>query len=138
MASTYVFGTLLTANGSLKQLNIMALSGVGINIALNLILIPSKGAEGAAIATVSTQTFTALWQIFLTLKIFKLNVVSRDLIRMVIFTLSLFVAFFMIEQFFTNNYLKILFYFIFGTISLFSLKLINLKELFIIIKSKSV
>lgn len=138
MASTYVFGTLLTANGSLKELNIMALSGVGINIALNLILIPSKGAEGAAIATVSTQTFTALWQIFLTLKIFKLNVVSRDLIRMVIFTLSLFVAFFMIEQFFSNNYFKILSYFIFGTISLFSLKLINLKELFIIIKSKSV
>ena len=138
MASTYVFGTLLTANGSLKQLNIMALSGVGINIALNLILIPSKGAEGAAIATVSTQTFTALWQIFLTLKIFKLKVVSRDLIRMVIFTLSLFVAFFMIEQFFSNNYFKIFSYFIFGTISLFSLKLINLKELFIIIKSKSV
>jgi hypothetical protein len=28
ISTTYIFGTLLTANGSLKQLNIMALAGM--------------------------------------------------------------------------------------------------------------
>lgn len=40
IAMTYIFGTLLTANGSLKQLNIMAFSGMVLNVVLNLILIP--------------------------------------------------------------------------------------------------
>jgi len=39
IATTYIFGTLLTANGSLKQLNLMAGAGVILNISLNLILI---------------------------------------------------------------------------------------------------
>lgn len=137
MATTYVFGTLLTANGSLKQLNIMALSGVGINIILNLILIPTKGAEGAAIATFSTQTFTALWQIVLTLKIFRLNILPREIVRLLLFTLSLFVVFFSIEQFLSNNFIGILLYFMLGVLSLFALKLINLRELFLLVKSKS-
>lgn len=136
MATTYVFGTLLTANGSLRQLNIMALSGVGINIILNLILIPSKGAEGAAIATFSTQAFTALWQIVLTLKIFNLRILPKELIRMVTYTLSLFVAFFAIDQFLTSNFMRILLYFALGITSLFALQLINLKELFKLLKTK--
>jgi O-antigen/teichoic acid export membrane protein len=37
---TYIFGTLLTANGNLKLLNIIAASGVVINVSVNLILIP--------------------------------------------------------------------------------------------------
>jgi hypothetical protein len=40
LSTTYVFGTLLTANGSLKQLNLVAAAGVVINILLNLIIIP--------------------------------------------------------------------------------------------------
>ena len=40
MCTTYIFGTLLTANGNLKALNIMASFGVVINITLNLLLIP--------------------------------------------------------------------------------------------------
>jgi O-antigen/teichoic acid export membrane protein len=39
IASTYIFGTLLTANGNLKQLNLMAASGMCINFALNLLII---------------------------------------------------------------------------------------------------
>ena len=39
ISTTYIFGTLLTANSNLKQLNIMALTGILINLTLNLILI---------------------------------------------------------------------------------------------------
>ena len=40
IATTYIFGSLLTANGNLKQLNLMAFGGMLINIILNLVLIP--------------------------------------------------------------------------------------------------
>src|SRR5690554_7107006 len=40
LSLSHVFGTLLTANNSLRLLNRMALIGIGVNIGLNLILIP--------------------------------------------------------------------------------------------------
>lgn len=60
ISSVYVFGTLLTANGSLKALNLIAVSGVLINIVLNFMLIPQYQAMGATIATVFTQSLVAL------------------------------------------------------------------------------
>lgn len=73
VSMTYVFGTLLTANGSLKYLNIMAFGGFVLNVILNLILIQTHGVEGAAIATLLTQTVTALAQIIIAFRIFKFN-----------------------------------------------------------------
>jgi len=57
LSLNYVFGTLLTAAGSMKRMNIIALGGLALNLPLNFWLIPIKGAEGAAMATVLTQTF---------------------------------------------------------------------------------
>lgn len=65
---TYIYGTLLTANGSLKALNIMAFGGLIFNFVLNVILIQSQYAFGAAIATLCTQVLTAIVQIILTYK----------------------------------------------------------------------
>ena len=50
ISCNYIFGTLLTANGSLKSLNILAVFGIIINIFLNLFLIPKSGSVGAAFA----------------------------------------------------------------------------------------
>jgi len=63
MCTTLLFGTVLTANGNLKFLNITAGVGILVNISLNAILIPLYGAQGAAIATVSTQSAVALVQV---------------------------------------------------------------------------
>ncbi len=73
IGTTYIFGTLLTANGSIKQLNLMALGGVVLNVLLNLILIPRYQALGAAYASVSTQLFTGVTQLVLALIIFRLK-----------------------------------------------------------------
>jgi len=73
IATTYIFGTLLTANGSLKQLNIMAFSGMVLNVILNLILIPRLQAYGSAYASLSTQLFTGAAQLILALVIFRLK-----------------------------------------------------------------
>ncbi len=59
IASTYVFGTLLTARGDMKSLNLISLLGLLLNFGLNFFLIPKKMAEGAALATLITQIFVA-------------------------------------------------------------------------------
>jgi len=71
ISSVYIFGTLLTANGNLKQLNIVALSGMILNVVLNLVLIPRFQAVGAAVASLCTQFLTAGAQILLAHYIFK-------------------------------------------------------------------
>lgn len=55
ISGSYIYGTLLGAKGSLRIMNLIALSGVLVNVLLNLLLIPQKGAAGAAAATCMTQ-----------------------------------------------------------------------------------
>lgn len=52
----YVYSTLLTANGSLKVLNLLAGAGVILNLSLNFYLIPLFRAEGGALTSLITQT----------------------------------------------------------------------------------
>lgn len=82
---SYIFGTLLTANGNLRQMNIMALSGIGINLVLNLIFIPNFFAFGSAVASITTQFFTALAQVFIAKKVFHFKINKRLLIALVFF-----------------------------------------------------
>ena len=85
LSTTYVFGTLLTANGSLKQLNLVAAAGVVINILLNLIIIPRFQATGAACTSLCVQTVTALAQYFLCEKIFHLKLGWRYWVHLIAF-----------------------------------------------------
>lgn len=67
----YIYGTLLTANADLKLLNIIALTGLGVNIVMNVLLIPRFGAFGAALATMVTQLFCGLYQMVVVVKKFR-------------------------------------------------------------------
>jgi O-antigen/teichoic acid export membrane protein len=86
---TCIFGTLLTANGNLKQLNIMAFSGILINLILNFILIPKFQAMGSAIASLITQFLTGLFQVYLSYKVFKFKVNKRLLLALLLFIVGL-------------------------------------------------
>lgn len=59
-----VYSTLLTANGNLKIMIRIAIVGVIINMGLNLFIIPTYYAEGAAIVACITQTAVALGYLF--------------------------------------------------------------------------
>lgn len=63
ITATYVYGTLLTANGSLRQLNLFAAGALAVNVTVNLIVIPRYGAVGSAVASVTTQSVMAITQI---------------------------------------------------------------------------
>jgi O-antigen/teichoic acid export membrane protein len=62
MAGTIIYGTLLTANGNLKVLNLTSAIALIINILLNFLLIPHYQAFGAAIACLVTQLFAGFSQ----------------------------------------------------------------------------
>jgi len=85
ISSTYIFGTLLTANGNLKQLNIMASAGMVINFVTNLILIPKIMSIGAATSSLVTQYLIAFSQVIMVQAIFKFHINYRFIIALVLF-----------------------------------------------------
>lgn len=82
---TYIFGTLLTANGSLKQLNLFATLALGVNIIVNLICIPRWAANGAAVASLTTQTFMGIAQMILAYRIFHFRPRRVYILRLLLF-----------------------------------------------------
>ncbi len=126
--TTYIFGTLLTANGSLKQLNIMASLGMVLNIILNIILIPRFMALGAAWASLSTQFATAIAQLIIALAIFRLKVDWRYIGRLMLFAVLLILAGFISRL--TGNWLYGFAAMIAtGGLIAFLIKLINVRDL---------
>lgn len=99
IATTYVFGTLLTANGSLKQLNWMAFAGMVINVSLNLFLIPRYQAFGSAYASLVTQIITAGVQVAMAAYIFKLKPNYMFLFRLFAFVVTTVALAFISSQF---------------------------------------
>ena len=77
VCTTYIYGTLLTANGNLKQLNYMAGSCMVLNIIFNYILIQQYAAFGSAISSMATQFLTAIIQVAIAQKIFKFKINFR-------------------------------------------------------------
>ena len=69
---TYIFGTLLTAGGRLLQLNLFASVSLAINVWVNMLLIPQLGAVGSAWASLTAQSFMALSQLLLAIRLYRL------------------------------------------------------------------
>jgi len=73
VAAGYIFGTLLTANGSLKVMNILAFLALAGNVILNLFWIPRYGATGSALASMITQLTVSLLQFVVVCRIMHLK-----------------------------------------------------------------
>ena len=69
---TYIFGTLLTAGGRLRQLNIFAAVTLAVNVGVNMVLIPRYGALGSAWASLTAQSFMAVAQLLLAVRLYRL------------------------------------------------------------------
>ncbi len=135
ISSNYIFGTLLTANNSLKSLNIVAFSGLVINILLNLILIPKLYAYGSAIASLSSQGLTAVLQMIIAIRILRLDIHKR-LIFGLLATVVLLVAIgYVLQEIQSINWLLSLsIMLVAGTGIAFAFKLLNIKEFISILK----
>jgi O-antigen/teichoic acid export membrane protein len=135
MCFSLIFGTLLTANGSLRILNQVSFLAIILNITLNVFLIPKYGAMGAAITAFSTQFFVAMIQLITIFKYFKIEFKFVPTIRYLIFAICLFLLFHYTSSL-LNDILKITIQLIVGFILLFVFKLIDLKGIVVLLKSK--
>ncbi len=133
---TYVFGTLLTANGNLKQLNIMASIGMALNIVLNIFLIPMYKAYGSALSSLITQFITAMFQVYLCQKVFKFRINYRFLITLFVFLIGVIIFNYVSLKMPINDWImKFVIMAIMSTLFAFTIRLINLKALYNVIKN---
>ena len=133
---SYIFGTLLTANGNLRELNIMAAAAVTLNFILNIILIPRFQAMGSAIASVITQFLTAFFQIIMCSVIFKFRINFSLLTRLFIFLLLLVVTGFYSTKIFDNWLAGISALIFTGIVVSLVLKLLDIKDFVEILKER--
>jgi O-antigen/teichoic acid export membrane protein len=126
---TYLYGTLLTANGSLKQLNIMALSTVVLNFSLNMILIPHFKAQGAAISSFVSQSTAAIIQIILAYKIIEIVISKIEIVRLITWIVLFYAVLIISKTFIPCWQLGLTVISLTGIIMALLLKLINIKEI---------
>lgn len=132
----YVFSTLLTANGNLKQLNIVALIGICINFSLNLLLVPGMLATGSAVASLVTQSVTALSYLFLVQHYFRFKVNYRYLAVIVTYTLAVLIISHVSRMLPFNWLVNLSIMVTLSFVIAFSIRLVSLRSIWIILKEK--
>jgi len=133
----YVFSTLLTANGNLKQLNLIALAGILLNFGINIFMVPRLQAVGAAYASLVTQLFTAGAYLIMAHYFFRFKVDYRFIVNLLLF-IALVVGFNIISK--ELSYPWLISFSIMLTasfLSAFALRLINIVEMVRLLKEKS-
>jgi O-antigen/teichoic acid export membrane protein len=136
ISSTYIFGTLLTANGNLKELNLVAGGGMLLNFLINLFLVPELYAVGSAYASIIAQFATAILQVFLVKKFFKLQTDYRYIATIGTFVVGVLVINYVSKMVFENWIMN--FALMLGASVLLAtmLKLLNVKGFIKILRSK--
>jgi O-antigen/teichoic acid export membrane protein len=129
ISMTYVFGALLTANGSLSQLNKLAMIGVGINILLNYFWIQSYGIVGAAFATLITQLLSASAQMILAYRTLNLTFSRKVYLGVVGLPVGLIGIYYLFNHFFGSGSQLILPYFIAGIVLAYLLGIFKINDL---------
>lgn len=105
ISMTYIFGTLLTANGSMKLLNLSAVVGIVVNLLVNFILIPQLHARGAAIASLCTQSVMAIIQTIIAFRQLHISIKEIPIVKALIFTALLIPSTIIISKHFSGNVL---------------------------------
>lgn len=133
MAANLLFGTLLTANGSLKFLNSVSAIGIVLNIGMNLFLIPKYGASGAAFATLITQGSVSTIQVIYCIYHFSLKITLLPILQFVGFVGSVWTLCYFVKA---DSFLLFLGASGASFLGMFVFGLIDFKELKSILASK--
>ncbi len=136
MSFNFIFGTLLTAGGFLRALNLSALIGVLVSVCFNIFLIPSYGAVGCAIAALITQAVVSFLLVLISAKKLHVYFSVKSLLAFIGFISSLFaikmalnLGASMLQTFLADVLIVVVFAFLFSIVDLKSLRKIwQLKE----------
>jgi O-antigen/teichoic acid export membrane protein len=136
MSFNFIFGTLLTAGGFLRALNLSAFIGVIVSVCFNIFLIPLYGAVGCAIAALITQALVSFLLVLISAKKLQIYFTLKSIWAFIGFTCVLFaikmtinLGSSMLQSFVADVLLVGVFAFLFSIIDLKSLrKIFNLKD----------
>jgi O-antigen/teichoic acid export membrane protein len=138
VSSNYIFGTLLTANNSLKTLNLIALLGLVLNFSLNWILIPKYHAVGSAVATLTTQLITALLQVVFAFAVLHLKNRPGMWLRLLLLFAGTFLMAFALQQLNIGSWeVRVVLLLGFGLILGIVIKTLDVREFVAILSEKS-
>ncbi len=135
ISTTYVFGTLLTANGNLRTLNLLASIAVVLNIGLNLIFIPKWQALGSAVASLITQAFVSITQIIISKRVFGFSVPGIMYVQFVGFILGVFGLAWVCNAYIESWAIAASVFFVTAFVFALSINMIPLKKMAYIIKN---
>lgn len=130
ISTSYIFGTLLTANGNLKQLNYMAAFAMLLNLGLNYILIPRFNSLGAAYAGIITQMLTATIQVIIATREFKLSINFPHILRLFTVLILCVVGSFLVQKTNITIFYGTAIISITGLASTLLLKIVDLRDAF--------
>lgn len=99
IAGGYIYGTLLTAGGKLKGMNIIFVFGLLLNFSLNYYLIPHQHALGAAKATAITQLFVFVLQLLYAYRTFQLHFSWSLALKLLTFTITSILFTFLVQNY---------------------------------------
>lgn len=132
----YVFGTLLTANGSLHLLNKLAFIALVLNVLLNIILIPVYKSLGAAYAALITQGFIAFSNTYFAYTLDELQFNRPLFVRICLYTISILIFSMLLKYYIFSWFLAVVVSLSLATILLFTFKIFNLKLSLELLKNK--
>ncbi len=136
VSGIYVFGTLLTANGSLKQLNIIAGFAIVLNLLINFILIPKMAALGSAYASLSAQCISVIMQAIIVQRIFRFKLNFQYLGSLVAFAVIIVIAAYFSKQFAFDWYINLILLLVFAFVLSSILRLFSIKGFIRIIRER--
>jgi len=136
VSTIYVFGTLLTANGSLKQLNIIAAAAIVLNLSINIILIPRMQALGSAYASLAAQGISGILQVIMVQHIFKFKINLKFILSLALFAIGLIAGGYYSRMLPFEWYFNFTILLAFAIILATSLRLLSIKEFIIILKDR--
>lgn len=130
----YVFGTLLTANGNIRLLNQIALAGVILNIALNIIYIPAYGAIASAYISIITFGFVTTMQMIYAFKYFNFKLNINSLTMGILSSIFIFVVYYFVNHIDINWMYKLIIGSVLSILILWFCRLLPFRALSTLIK----
>jgi O-antigen/teichoic acid export membrane protein len=136
VAISYVFGTLLTANGDLKILIGIAAFSMVISITLNVLLIPHFEAYGSAIANVSALFSSTLLHLAFAFRQLKLSFKAQFYIRLLSFAVSVIGIAYVTFNLEFIWWINLSVFVALSLLLAFFLRLLNLREIYFILANR--
>ncbi len=136
IASTYIFGTLLTANGNLKILNQLAIGGMLLNFILNILLIPRFQAEGSAIASLITQFSIVVLQVIIAKSVFNFNMNYKYIGAVALYVGMIVILINGVNLYVTGFMLQFLVFILISALLGIIMRIINLKKMYQILVNR--